>query len=196
MHPGREDAIELDAESAPPSVLDVYATSAAAVANGVPFATTAPSDPVDKLLSYVDIFFSQPVILVMGINWLNCPLNYFLSKSSLSTIFPLLRKIISSGKSDEVASVELAELVGFEEVELVTEIIAHRQAVMSKVRYIFLDFNQSTQIFISHSLCSLCLTAGSAFVSSCSPSRGRRCGETIYTADSTRKEEAKEGPRI
>ncbi|EJD01188.1 Sec63-domain-containing protein [Fomitiporia mediterranea MF3/22] len=44
-----------------------------------------------------------------------------------------LHSILSSAKSDETASIELAELVGFEEIELVSDIIAQRQMAASKL---------------------------------------------------------------
>ncbi|KAH8118593.1 Sec63-domain-containing protein [Phellopilus nigrolimitatus] len=46
---------------------------------------------------------------------------------------PSLRAILASGAPDEVASVELAELVGFDAVELVAEVIAQRRAASAKL---------------------------------------------------------------
>ncbi|KAI5119901.1 hypothetical protein M0805_003705 [Coniferiporia weirii] len=61
------------------------------------------------------------------------PLDRLLSNAAMSSVLPSLRSIISSSKPDEVASIELAELVGFEQIELVSEIIAQRRAVTGRL---------------------------------------------------------------
>ena len=48
-------------------------------------------------------------------------------------LLPSVQSILASGKPDEVASVELAELVGFDELELVGEVIAQRKASTARV---------------------------------------------------------------
>ena len=54
-------------------------------------------------------------------------------KPNVAAILPSVLSILASGKSDEMASIELAELVGFEEIELVSELMTQRQSASSKV---------------------------------------------------------------
>lgn len=54
----------------------------------------------------------------------------------MGTMLPSICSILLSDKQDEVASIELAELVGFEEIELVSEIMANRRTAANKVTFI------------------------------------------------------------
>lgn len=51
----------------------------------------------------------------------------------MGSMLPSIRSILSSSKPDDVASIELAELVGFEQIELVSEIIEKRRQCVNKV---------------------------------------------------------------
>lgn len=53
----------------------------------------------------------------------------------MDSMLPAIRSILLSSKPDEVASIELAELVGFEEIELVSEVMTHRRASADKVSF-------------------------------------------------------------
>ena len=48
---------------------------------------------------------------------------------------PSVLSLLSSNKTDEEASIELLELVGFDEFDLVSEIMMHRRETVIKVRY-------------------------------------------------------------
>ena len=47
---------------------------------------------------------------------------------------PTIRSLLSSKSSDDVISIELAELLGFEDIELVSEIISRRAETMNEVK--------------------------------------------------------------
>ncbi|KAL5530172.1 MUG81 [Sanghuangporus sanghuang] len=76
------------------------------------------------------------------------PLDELLSKSNMTAMLPSLHAILSSGKTDELASIELAELLGFEEIELVSELMTQRQTAASKLEKMLLH-KSTTSIPVS-----------------------------------------------
>ncbi|THH12262.1 hypothetical protein EW145_g150 [Phellinidium pouzarii] len=66
-------------------------------------------------------------------NQVGNPLDKLLSNPNLASVVTSIRSILSSSKPDDVASIELAELIGFEQIELVSEIIADRRSSASRL---------------------------------------------------------------
>lgn len=59
-----------------------------------------------------------------------------LRKATLRDILPALSTILSSKDSDESISEQVLEVIGFDDIELVTEILADRTSIAQAVSHI------------------------------------------------------------
>lgn len=62
--------------------------------------------------------------------------NVFERLPNADSLLPSLQYILASNKTDEEISVEAAELLGFENIELVTEVISKRRDAMNRLNRI------------------------------------------------------------
>lgn len=116
---------EVDNEEPWPSVVDQFDTVSYVPSNGHAVEITSGVDPLDRLLSYVTCICISSLSLIES----------FFRKPHMGTMLPSICSILLSDKQDEVASIELAELVGFEEIELVSEIMTNRRTAANKVTF-------------------------------------------------------------
>lgn len=127
---GREDAVEVeevDNEEPWPSVVDQFNADSYVSSNGhVAELTFGFDGPLGRLLAYVTCVYISVLFLIQ----------LLYRKPHMDTMLPSICSILLSDKQDEVASIELAELVGFEEIELVSEIMANRRTAANKVTFI------------------------------------------------------------
>ena len=116
--------VGIDEEPEPPSVLDEYRDLATISGSSTRVHFGAAADELDVLLSCVFTFKTCT------------PIEYDFSyrrDASLQSTLPALRTILANGAPPERMSAELAELLGFHQLELVEKLTARSLDAVQKV---------------------------------------------------------------
>ncbi|KDQ64891.1 hypothetical protein JAAARDRAFT_241300 [Jaapia argillacea MUCL 33604] len=92
--------------------------------------TLEDEEPWDTVLDAFDNFTTQGSLETDSV------LSKLLSKPNIQQLLPTVQSILASSRPNEAISEELAEIIGFEDIELVMDILTNREWLASQAREI------------------------------------------------------------
>lgn len=99
---------------------------------------SSPFEDSDSLGSESDSDVEQPTSHPFGLQWLRSQLQSISSSSSMDIedLYSTVLGVITSDSSDEELQSSLPDILGFEHLEMVIELISHRSSIQESVSYL------------------------------------------------------------